>query len=170
MRVRWSLLVVVVLVVVALAGPGCVGGGSAGTGHAADAAVTGHRTVLRPHGTEVVVIEALTVGDAARATLTVGTSVVAAERRVGSRYFARVRGAEAVLGFDRWISFDLADPAEAAAARRLGPGLLQLVEAGSFDGYDVVRRTVREPPPIEPPRPGAHVPVGEVPEAVGAGA
>lgn len=166
MRVAWSLAVVGLFVVSA-----CAPSDVEDAGDAADVGLrrTGTRTVLRAVGAEEAVIEAITIGDAGTAALTVDRSVVAEEIRVGGRYFARVGGADAVLGFDRWISFDLADPAEAATARRIGPGLLDLIDGGSFDGYDVVHRVLQDPPRIEAPSSGAHVPIASVPEVVMAG-
>lgn len=166
MRVVWSFVVVGLLVAPACSAPAAE---DAGGGGDAESRPTGTRTVLRAVGAEEVVIEAITIADATTATLTVDGSVVAEEIRVGARYFARVRGAEAVLGFDRWISFDLADPAEAAASRRIGPGMLFLVEGASHDGYEVVHHDLADPPRIEPPGDGAHVPIASVPDVVMAG-
>lgn len=156
MGVLWWVALVVVLAVSA-----CTGGG--GDGASPD---EGTRLILRSIDEPDVVIEATVVDDAARAHLRIASSVVAEERRVGRRYFARVRGAEAVLGVDRWVSFDLADRDEAAIARRIGPGLLELVDGGVYDGYEVERRVLAAPEDVEVPAPEDHVPVRSLPEAV----
>ena len=123
-------------------------------------ATPGLRTVVEHDvGDGTVTVTVLEVGDDASATMHVsaagGARVLVAEEVVaGTDHYVHLPAAEAVLGADVWIRFDLGDPRHRAYLAEHPIGLLAHADpAGSGPaGERTVRRERLElPPPIRLP-------------------